>query len=123
MSFPVDANSTYVFEAYIVFQSNDSTNGIGFSINGPTNPVYALHQTTVMTTPIGNYTLNGFGYNLPDNASPSVYAANTNYLAIMKGTIRTGANGGTLILRWRGEAAYGVYTVVAGSSILYGKVS
>jgi hypothetical protein len=123
MSFPVDANSTYTFRAYIIFKSDDVYNGIGFSINGPTNPVYALHQTTVMTSSVSSYYLNGFGYDLPDSTSTAVYAADANHLAVMNGTIQTGANGGTLILRWRGETVDGTYTVVAGSSILYSKVN
>jgi len=123
MSFPVDANSTYVFEVYIVFQSSSISYGVGFSINGPENPVWALHQTMVTQTATANIYLNGFGYNLPNNTSASVVAANTNYLAKMRGTIATGADGGTLILRWRGENAAGTYTVVAGSFILYTKVA
>jgi hypothetical protein len=123
MSFPVEANSTYDFEAYLVFQSNNTGYGVGFSINGPVNPVWALHQTMVTQTATANYYLNGFGYNLPNNTSASVVAANTNYLAKMRGTIATGENGGILILRWRGENAAGTYTVVAGSFILYSKVA
>jgi len=123
MSFPVDANSTYVFEAYIVFQSNNTGYGVGFSFNGPANPVYALHQTIVTLTATSNTYLDGFGYNLPNSTSASVVTANTNYLATMHGVIITGADGGTLILRWRGENAAGTYTVVAGSIILYAKVA
>jgi hypothetical protein len=123
LSFPVEANSTYIIEAWIVWQSSSASYGIGFAVNGPANQVLAAHKTLVALTTATEYIMNGTGYNAPNATSASPPAANQNYLALMHAVLKTGGTAGNFQVRWRSENSSGTMTAKAGSSLRWRKIA
>jgi hypothetical protein len=123
LSFPIEANSVYIIEAWIVWQSNSSNYGIGFAINGPANQVLAAQKTLIALTTATEYIMNGTGYNAPNATSASPPAANQNYLALMHAVLKTGGTLGTFQVRWRSENTSGTMTAKAGSSLRWRKIA
>lgn len=123
LSFSVAINSTYIFDAYIVWQSNDINYGIGFSINGPAGKTYAVATAYIPTAAAGVFIMSIPDYNLPNITSAAPQAANTDYISTMRGIIKIGGTSGTLQIVWRSENASGTMTAQIGSTLKYRKVA
>jgi hypothetical protein len=119
----VAVSSTYLFEALIAWKSNNASYGVGFSFTGPANKTIAVHTTIIALTTTTIFSMNGSDYDLPDATSDSPPAADTIYLAHMKGILKTGDTSGNLQLRWRSEHADGTITALIGSTLRVKKVA
>ncbi len=123
LSFPVVADTDYAFEFTIVFSSANGNTGFGFSVNGPSGPVYIDYVVTYQTS--GNATAStdvmtqrhDTAYNAMA-ATTSTVTAGVNLHAHIKGTLRTGTSvppGSTLSARVRSELANNDLVVKRGS--------
>jgi hypothetical protein len=115
LSFAVEANKDYFFEAELIFQTAATTTGISLAVNGPASPVSCTLTGLVSMATLARAS---WSYHY-DNAmtTPDVFAANTNFPASMRGILRNGVTAGTLILRFASEVASSVVTIKAGSFI------
>jgi hypothetical protein len=117
LGFSVNANSYYHFRFLIVFSSAATTTGIRLSVSAPASP--AVFSATAGIPVAGD----GAGGQLQGWITASndavigtgVQAINTNYIAIVEGTILTGASGGTLQLRYGSEVAGSGVTIKRAS--------
>ncbi len=116
LSFAVEPNKDYIFEAWLIFQSNTLTTGIKFAINGPGSPA-AVAMIAHIPISLGLYascvTLASRAYNV-GTASASVDIINANLLCKIDGLFRNGANAGTLTIRFAAETT-GTVKVMTGS--------
>lgn len=123
LSFAVVANKTYIFEAWLIFQSSTSTVGIKVAGNGPASPtafVLNAHIPINITLYASDSMLASRAY---DTGTPSVSVdtINANLLCEVRGILRNGASAGTFALRFAAEAA-GTVTIKAGSVLRYKQV-
>jgi hypothetical protein len=117
LGFSVNANTYYHFRFLIVFSSAATTTGIRLSVSAPASP--AVFSATAGIPVAGD----GAGGQLQGWITASndavigtgVQAINTNYIAIVEGTILTGASGGTLQLRYGSEVAGSGVTIKRAS--------
>ena len=121
LSFSVDANKDYIFEAWLIFQTAATTTGIAIAGNGPASPTaFVLHAAI----PVG-ITLYASDSNLAsrayDTGTPStgIDVANANTLAHVVGILRNGVNAGTFALRFKSEVAASAVTIKIGSVLRY----
>jgi hypothetical protein len=112
LSFTLLADTVYVFEFYLRFQSNTTTTGIGFAVNGPSGAAVSL-QTHIPTTLAASTHGSAVAYN-SGTASAGVAVINTTYLATLSGVIAVASQGGTLQVRFKAETT-GTVKVMAGS--------
>lgn len=115
LSFSVTSGTTYHFQAIVVYSANAITDGINFSVNGPTITLlaYQVHQPNGVST---EYTYNSVAYdNAPVAVSNSAYTSGN--VAIITGAFTPSANG-TFTLRCSEEAA-NKHIVKASSCIEY----
>jgi hypothetical protein len=117
LTFTVAPNTDYIFEAWLIFQSNTTTTGIKFGVNGPTSPTAVVIQTHI---PISLVSVTQGGARAYDSgtASASVDTINSNLLAHVTGIIRNGANSGTLAIRFAAETT-GIVKIMTGSVLRY----
>jgi len=115
LSFSLAANTTYVFQFFVRFQTVATTTGINLSINGPASPAFVIFMVVTAATAT---TLWGTCRRAYDTgaATTGVDLANADVLATITGLIRTGASGGTLIVRFASEVAGSAVTIKAESS-------
>jgi hypothetical protein len=107
LSFPVTANTYYHFKFLVVFSTAATTTGIRLSISTPASPAILSATASI---PIA---ADGAGGEFQGWITASddvvigtgVQAINTNYMAIVEGTILTGAAAGTVQLRYGSEIA------------------
>ena len=120
---PVDANSNYQVEGFILFQSAVTTNGIWLSVNGPTigSGVVAINFN-IPSSATANQGRNIIAYD-GGSATTDVPAANTTYFALMNGIYITGATAGNLQFRFASEGAGTTVRIMQGSSIRLRKVA
>jgi len=120
LTFTTTANKDYVFEAWLIFQSDTVGTGIKFAVNGPTSPV-AVVMLAHVPIALGLYascvTLASRAYNT-GTASASVDTANANLLCKIDGLIRTGSNTGTFAVRFAAETT-GIVKIMTGSVLRY----
>lgn len=122
MTAAVDANTTYIFEAYINWQSSDSTEGIGLAVNGPAS------KTTLLVHAAVNAGANYYGFiaatsAYDDGVVATSGASSTSRAAYVRGMIVTGATSGTLAIRFRAETGgANSATVKAGSVLILTKI-
>lgn len=115
LSFAVEANKDYRWDADLTFRSAATTTGIHLAVSGPASPTSCCCM--IMIADGGTSQADwGTGY---DNGqmSAAVYAADTDYPARLSGIFRNGANAGTFILRFASEVAASQVTIKAGSVI------
>jgi len=117
LSFSVAANKDYIFEAFILFQSNTATVGIKLGVNGPTSPTAVGLQTHIPTSLVATTHGVAIAYD-SGTASSATPTINVSYPAFITGYIRNGANDGTLTIRFAAETA-GTVKVMTGSVIRY----
>jgi len=126
LSFSVLASKTYIFEAWLIFQSNTAATGIKFACNGPTSPTAVIMNADIpiaLTLYASCVTKASRAY---DTGTPSVTvdATNSNLLCKIEGILVNGSNGGTLALRFAIEdAATGTVKILAGSVLRYRQVN
>jgi hypothetical protein len=120
----VAATTTYFFEAYLIWQQNNTSGGIGFAVNGPGGTGQFVDYTiqyqnfandaagTIQTVHTRSYDT---GYTIPTTTT----AANTSYVARISGVLVTGiAAPGTLALRFKSNNASYTASIQAGSWLL-----
>jgi hypothetical protein len=115
------ANTDYVFEAWLIFQSNTATTGIKFAVNGPASPTALAIQTRIPISLVA-VTLGGARAYDSGTASASVDTINSNLLAHVVGIIRNGSNTGTFAIRFAAETT-GTVKVMTGSVLRYRQVA
>lgn len=118
LAIPLLANKLYDFAFDVIYSTDTTTTGIGFSLTGPTNSLLACNvEIGGAGTAVGfSYKYNGSlqAYNTLV-MSGQVNAVGTKYIATVRGRIRTTADG-TLQLKFRSEVAASVATIYADSS-------
>ena len=114
--------TAYFFEAYLIWQQNNTAGGIGFAINGPGN-MGVLDYTiqyqnfandaagTIQTVHSGTY---DSAYTIPTTTT----AANTNYIARISGVLVTTITAGTFALRFKSNNASYTASIRPGSWLL-----
>ena len=114
----VAANTTYVFEAYIIWQSSGSPEGIGLAVNGPASPTLLVsHAVVNVTASYYQYITVATAYDTGPLASSGAGA--TNRAAHVRGVITTGASSGTFAIRYRAETGgANSATVKTGSTLI-----
>ncbi len=114
----VAANTTYVFEAYIIWQSSGSPEGIGLAVNGPASPTLLVsHAAVNVTASTYQYITVATAYDTGPLASSGAGA--TNRAAHVRGVITTGASSGTFAIRYRAETGgASSATVKTGSTLI-----
>ena len=114
MTFSVDANTDYIFEFDVIFQSSAAGTGIAFAVNGPASPTSIVGATWI--TPNSRTALTNGNFVVYDSGTPtSASTVNTDSYALVRGVFRNGANAGTFALRFASETGTAV-TVRTGST-------
>jgi hypothetical protein len=112
------ATTAYYFQARIRWQSNSTSAGPGFSINGPSGTVildYTVSYQTFANATAGTMSLRHDTAYDAMTALATTTAANTPYVAYVEGLIVTGANSGTLALRLCSSSASSFMTALTGT--------
>ena len=120
LGFTLLANTSYEFKYRLIFQSSSTTNGFGFSLNGPLTPPllhYEVRYQTTANATAGTSVVTSRMDTAYDAmpATAATIAQAVNLVCMIEGLITTGAVGGTLIPRFRGELTTANITVKAGS--------
>ena len=124
LTFTPLANKTYIIEAWLIFQSNTQTTGIGFAGNGPASPVaYVMnvHIPIALTLYASDSMMASRAYDV-GTPSVSVDTINLNLLAKIDCVLVNGANSTAFTLRFKAEAT-GTVKVLAGSVCRYRQVN
>lgn len=121
LTFSILASKDYVFEAWVLFQSDTATTGIALGVNGPASPTSVTIQTQI---PISLVAVTAGGARAYDSgtATASVDTINVNLLAKISGIIRNGSNAGTLAIRFAAETT-GTVKVMTGSILRWRKTN
>jgi len=120
LTFSMTANKDYIFEAWIIFQSDTVGTGIKFAGNSAAAATafgLLAHIPTVLTLYASCCTLAARAYNT-GTPSVSVDAINANLLCKIDGLVRCGASGGTFALRFAAETT-GIVKIITGSVLRY----
>lgn len=120
LSFSALENTTYYFEAHIIFQTTTTTTGANFSANGPASPKFFVLQKMTPISLIATTMGMNRAYNT-GTTSASVDVINSSMYAIMFGILANGANAGTFIIRGAAEVAAQNLVISPGSFIKYRK--
>jgi hypothetical protein len=117
LSFDVEADRTYLFTAYILWDTPSTATAAAFSINGPASPtLLSWHGRTMNSAGGGITTNNQTAYDVAAIGTTAAYT--TNNLAMIEGIIKPSVDG-TVVVRFRSETAGQQITVKAGSTIKY----
>lgn len=118
LTMSVSANTTYVFEAYIVWRSSFAAEGIGFAVNGPASPTLLVSHAGVNAS-ANYYQFVTIATSYDSGAVATSGAAATDRAAHVRGVITTGASSGTFAIRYRAETGgANSATVKAGSALI-----
>lgn len=111
-------NTTYVVEAFLRYQSTNTNIGVGFTVNGPVSPVFAVQNFDIPTSTTARTLSNQRAYNVSAAAtSANVGSSDADILATMYGLIETGASGGDYEILMRSENATTV-RLMPGSTLI-----
>jgi hypothetical protein len=114
----VAANTTYVFEAYIIWQSSNTAEGIGLAVNGPASPTLLVSHAAVNAA-VSYYPVIKVATAYDTGALITTGAGATDRAAHVRGVITTGASSGTFAIRFRAETGGGSSaTVKTGSTLI-----
>ena len=114
----VAANTTYVFEAYIIWQSSGSPEGIGLAVNGPASPTLLVSHAAANTS-ANYYQFITITTAYDTGVLATQGAGATNRAAHVRGVITTGASSGTFAIRYRAETGgANSATVKTGSTLI-----
>lgn len=124
LTFYALAMKDYIFEAWLIFQSNTVTTGIKFAVNGPGSPVAVVmnaHIPIGLTLYASDSMMASRAYNT-GTASASVDTINANLLAHVVGILRNGGTQGNVTIRFAAETT-GIVVVKTGSVLRYRQVN
>jgi len=124
LTFEMVVSKDYIFEAWLIFQSNTAGTGIKFASNGPASPVAVVmiaHIPIALTLYASCVTLASRAY---DTGTPSISVdtINSNLLCKIDGIVRNGTTAGTFILRFAAETT-GIVKIMTGSVLRYRQVN
>jgi len=120
LAFDVLANSEYLIEGFIVWDTSATTVGIKLSATAPASPTL---MTGHFITDAANGTPDSSSFNANDvTVTTSASPFTTGCLAALHCILKTGANAGTFQIRFAAETT-GTVTVKAGSVLRYRKVA
>lgn len=124
LSFSVNANTYYHFKFIIVFSTASGNTGIRLSVSVPSSPDILSAKATIPIAADGTASeLTGWITSSNDAVvGTGVQTSNTDYIAIVEGTLLTGANAGTLQLRYATEVSSSGVTIKKasfGNLVLY----
>lgn len=115
LGFSVSSASMYRWEFTGAWQTTSSAVGIGMSVNVPA-AVNMLVWERAISTGLGlPVTISGNTANASSAVVPQSSAANNSCYFYLGGTLYTGANAGTLQLRYASETAGSTVSIRAGS--------
>ena len=106
IGFSLDANTDYTFEFIVFLTTNATTTGADIAVNGPASPTLLRYEQNTRSLSVTT----SYDNNQANSTGPGATA--TPYY--IRGTIRNGANSGTLALRAKCESG-GSGTVLAGT--------
>jgi hypothetical protein len=115
LSFSVDANVNYEFEAVLFYQTAATTTGARFGVSAPASPTALLAGSNSL--PTGTAAMNAGAATANDTAffAATTGPGGTTVCAIVKGILRNGANAGTLKMRLISEVNTSAVTVLIDS--------
>ena len=114
----VAANTTYVFEAYIIWQTSIAPEGIGLAVNGPASPTLLVSHAAANTS-ANYYQFITITTAYDTGVLATQGAGATNRAAHVRGVITTGASSGTFAIRYRAETGgANSATVKTGSTLI-----
>ncbi len=113
MSFPLRANSNYIYSFTGAYTAALATTGIRLAINGPASPSLVRMLATVAESVTANRTLAASAYDTPLIGINSGGATPLPFW--VEGNISTGPNAGFLTLRFGSEIAASAVDILAGS--------
>lgn len=119
----VDAGTAYFFEARLMWQSNNTAGGPGFSVDGPAPLLLSYtveYQTFANATGGTMTTRHDTAFNAMA-ALTTTTAAATTYVATIRGVYVVSVSGGTLAVRLRSSNALYTMTAKAGSYLIVRK--
>lgn len=124
LSFSVNANTYYHFKFIIVFSTASGNTGIRLSVSVPSSPDILSAKAVIPIAADGTASeLTGWITSSNDAVvGTGVQTLNTDYIAIVEGTLLTGANAGTLQLRYASEVSSSGVTIKKtsfGQLVLY----
>lgn len=119
----VDSGTAYFFEARIMWQSNNTAGGPGFSINGPVALLlsYTVEYQTFANATGGTMTTRHDTAFDAMAALTTTTAATTTYVATIRGVYVVSINSGTLAVRLRSSNAAYTMTAKSGSYLIVRK--
>jgi hypothetical protein len=114
LTFPVAANTAYVFEFHLFVVAQALTTGLVVSVNGPLLPTHVRFGAHIPTTATAFFSGGATAYDtaLVSTATPSLTVP---HLTIVRGVLENGINAGTLALRMRSEVNGSSVTIQRGS--------
>lgn len=112
MSFPADANSTYMVECFGAYQAAATTTGLGIKTLGPTGSEYIgkIEAFSSATATLGAAQISDV---TPTTVTTGVPTANTNTPVEGKFLVRTAGTSGDIKLQMRSEVASSAVTLKA----------
>lgn len=102
---PVLAGSTYYFDCYILFQTTTTTTGFALSVRTPAavGGIFYTAEIPIAADGTGG-AFQGWGTSSNDRiVGTGVQAANTTYVASLRGVLMNGANAGDLTVAFSSE--------------------
>lgn len=124
----VQANSLYMIEAYVTFQSAATTTGLNLGVIGPSDSrfmgeIVVPLTSTAAATQLRTVFPNAAGaVNRGNVLGTGVTAANSNHTAFVRGILKT-TSAGTLQLQAASEVASSAVTLQLGSTLMLTKVA
>lgn len=120
LSFSVTAGRYYMFDFLVLFRTAATTTGIVLAVSAPAATRFGYTSDIPIAADGTAATRHGWGTASDDlNVGTGVQAANTDYVAYVRGIILPSANG-TIQIRFRSEVSASSVTVRQGSAgILY----
>lgn len=114
LGFAVEANVDYHFEFYLLMDSDATTTGIDLSVNGPAAPTQLDYEVTMWSSASAQRVAGESAYDTVTTPNVNSNGATRRQCKII-GTLRNGANAGTLIPRAKREAVGSGPNARAGS--------
>jgi hypothetical protein len=123
MTIALEANSSYLCDGTIDFETDATTTGIGLTINSALSDyVRWAHRFSIPTTQSGSVAPTvalGRAPQTGTNVSASVDTANATMMATVNASIVTGPTAGTATVQFKSEVAASVATVRKAGSVLH----
>jgi len=120
LTFAVTSGETYVFEAWVVYETAATTTGSKWAVNGPASPTILSYSVETPTT--GTTSRLDFASTYDGTSASSQTAGIGQCLAKIEGVVKVSASG-TFALRFGSEVGSSAVTAKAGSSMRYRKIA